>query len=73
MRVLFLSNVDAKLIQAFVTSLMQNPHQTYQELLRSLRLILHPRFTQKPQLGSSHHIVCLFEIDIFGMSRLIDC
>lgn len=38
---------------------MQNSHQTYQELLRSLRLILHPRFTQKPQLGSSHHIVRL--------------
>jgi hypothetical protein len=42
--------------QAFVTSLTQNSQQTYQELLRSLRLILHPRFTQKPQLSSSHHI-----------------
>jgi len=41
---------------AFITTLTNKPHQTYQELLRSIRLILHPRFSQKPQLGSSHHI-----------------
>lgn len=41
---------------AFVSSLTNQPNQTYQELLRSIRLILHPRFSQKPQLGSSHHI-----------------
>ncbi|GLB36836.1 putative caspase domain containing protein [Lyophyllum shimeji] len=41
---------------AFITSLTRNPKQTYQELLRSLRLILHPRFSQRPQLGSSHPI-----------------
>ncbi|PPQ70353.1 hypothetical protein CVT26_013787 [Gymnopilus dilepis] len=40
-----------------LTSVLANkPHQTYQELLRSIRLILHPRYSQKPQLGSSHHI-----------------
>ncbi|KAF8148640.1 caspase domain-containing protein [Crassisporium funariophilum] len=42
---------------AFITALDRKPVQTYQELLRSVRLILHPRFSQKPQLGSSHHIV----------------
>jgi len=41
---------------AFVTALTRQPKQTYQELLKSVRLILHPRFSQKPQLGSSHHI-----------------
>jgi hypothetical protein len=41
---------------AFITTLNQSPHQTYQELLRSLRLILNPRFSQRPQLGSAHHI-----------------
>lgn len=41
---------------AFITSLTNNHEQTYQELLRSIRLILHPRFSQKPQLGSSHPI-----------------
>ncbi|TFK33161.1 caspase domain-containing protein [Crucibulum laeve] len=41
---------------AFITALTRKPVQTYQELLRSIRLILHPRYSQKPQLGSSHHI-----------------
>ncbi|KAF6758921.1 Metacaspase-1A [Ephemerocybe angulata] len=41
---------------AFVSALTANPTQSYQELLRSVRLILHPRYSQKPQLGSSHHI-----------------
>ncbi|KJA15538.1 hypothetical protein HYPSUDRAFT_149011 [Hypholoma sublateritium FD-334 SS-4] len=33
------------------------PEQTYQEFLSSLRKILNPRYSQKPQLGSSHKIV----------------
>jgi len=41
---------------AFTRALTDNPKPTYQELLRAIRLILHPRFRQKPQLGSSHHI-----------------
>ncbi|SJL02290.1 related to Metacaspase-1 [Armillaria ostoyae] len=41
---------------AFVSSLRKNPEQSYQELLRSVRKILHPKYSQKPQLGSSHHI-----------------
>ncbi|KAJ6623271.1 caspase domain-containing protein [Mycena sp. CBHHK59/15] len=34
----------------------EHPHQSYQELLHNVRLILHPKFSQKPQLGSSHPI-----------------
>ncbi|KAF8186789.1 peptidase C14 [Pholiota molesta] len=41
---------------AFITALTNKPEQTYQELLSSLRKILHPRYSQKPQLGSSHKI-----------------
>ncbi|KAJ3501811.1 hypothetical protein NLJ89_g9170 [Agrocybe chaxingu] len=41
---------------AFIKALTDRPEQTYQQLLRSVRLILHPRYSQKPQLGSSHHI-----------------
>ncbi|KAI0643988.1 caspase domain-containing protein [Trametes meyenii] len=41
---------------AFMTSLHQNPNQTYQELLRSIRVILRKRYSQKPQLSSSHRI-----------------
>ncbi|KAK0461836.1 caspase domain-containing protein [Desarmillaria tabescens] len=41
---------------AFITSLRKNPEQSYQQLLRSIRTILHPKYSQKPQLGSSHHI-----------------
>ncbi|KAG7447456.1 uncharacterized protein BT62DRAFT_930467 [Guyanagaster necrorhizus] len=41
---------------AFVTSLRKTPEQSYQQLLRSIRKILHPKYSQKPQLGSSHHI-----------------
>ncbi|KAF9482964.1 hypothetical protein BDN70DRAFT_874375 [Pholiota conissans] len=41
---------------AFITALTNNPKQTYQEFLGSLRKILHPRYSQRPQLGSSHKI-----------------
>lgn len=41
---------------AFMEALKTRPNQSYQELLRAIRLILHPRYSQKPQLGSSHHI-----------------
>ncbi|PBK64313.1 hypothetical protein ARMSODRAFT_962150 [Armillaria solidipes] len=41
---------------AFISSLKKNPEQSYQQLLRSVREILHPKYSQKPQLGSSHHI-----------------
>ncbi|EJF61624.1 caspase domain-containing protein [Dichomitus squalens] len=41
---------------AFMASLKQNPSQTYQELLRSVRTILKKNYSQKPQLSSSHRI-----------------
>ena len=53
--------------QAFITTLNQSSHQTYQELLRSLRLILNPRFSQRPQLGSAHHIVRILPLSAFSI------
>lgn len=41
---------------AFIKSLTHNPRQSYQGLLQSVRAILHPQYSQKPQLGSSHRI-----------------
>ncbi|KAL1728382.1 caspase domain-containing protein [Schizophyllum commune] len=41
---------------AFISSLKANKNQSYQELLTSVRRILHPKYSQKPQLGSSHPI-----------------
>ncbi|CDO70340.1 hypothetical protein BN946_scf184872.g1 [Trametes cinnabarina] len=41
---------------AFISSLAQNPKQSYQDLLRSVRVILKKKYSQKPQLSSSHHI-----------------
>ncbi|OBZ87061.1 Metacaspase-1A [Choanephora cucurbitarum] len=39
---------------AFTTALRQNRHQTYLQLLNSVRLILKQRYNQRPQLSSSH-------------------
>ncbi|KAJ6628363.1 peptidase C14, caspase domain-containing protein [Mycena sp. CBHHK59/15] len=41
---------------AFVKAVEEHPHQSYQELLYNIRAILRPRFSQKPQLSSSHPI-----------------
>ncbi|KAI0746263.1 caspase domain-containing protein [Daedaleopsis nitida] len=41
---------------AFMSSLHNNPDQTYQELLRAIRVILKKKYSQKPQLSSSHRI-----------------
>ncbi|KIY73849.1 hypothetical protein CYLTODRAFT_416504 [Cylindrobasidium torrendii FP15055 ss-10] len=41
---------------AFITSLRSQPKQSYQELLNSVRKILYPKYSQKPQLASSHPI-----------------
>ncbi|KAI0696594.1 caspase domain-containing protein [Cytidiella melzeri] len=55
---------------AFITALLQTPHQTYQELLRSIRKILHDKYDQKPQMSTSHRIVrrqscvCVSETDL---------
>ncbi|THV08318.1 hypothetical protein K435DRAFT_7433 [Dendrothele bispora CBS 962.96] len=41
---------------AFIKSLKGNPNQSYQALLKDVREILYPKYTQKPQLGSSHQV-----------------
>ncbi|OJT03157.1 hypothetical protein TRAPUB_6264 [Trametes pubescens] len=40
----------------------ENPNQTYRELLRSIRVILKKKYSQKAQLSSSHHIVRVFSL-----------
>ncbi|PAV16416.1 peptidase C14 [Pyrrhoderma noxium] len=39
---------------AFISTLSQKPQQTYQELLVNIRAILSEKYSQKPQLSSSH-------------------
>jgi hypothetical protein len=39
---------------AFVTSLKKNPHQSYVQLLNSIRDELAAKYSQKPQLSCSH-------------------
>ncbi|EJD07118.1 metacaspase [Fomitiporia mediterranea MF3/22] len=39
---------------AFISCLDQQPQQTYQELLNNVRNILRSKYSQKPQLSSSH-------------------
>ncbi|KZO96575.1 peptidase C14 [Calocera viscosa TUFC12733] len=41
---------------AFIRALSQNPQQSYQGLLVSIRQILQTEYSQKPQLSSSHPI-----------------
>ncbi|KAG1784611.1 caspase domain-containing protein [Suillus plorans] len=39
---------------AFIKALKDNPQQSYQQLLNSIRVILRAKYSQKPQLSSSH-------------------
>jgi hypothetical protein len=39
---------------AFITALKKNPHQSYVQLLNSIRDELAAKYTQKPQLSCSH-------------------
>ncbi|KAG7089544.1 Ca(2+)-dependent cysteine protease [Marasmius oreades] len=41
---------------AFITTLSTNPQQSYMELLNNIRDILRSKYSQKPQLSSSHPI-----------------
>ncbi|KAJ7477357.1 caspase domain-containing protein [Mycena latifolia] len=41
---------------AFIKAVEMRPTQSYQEIMHEIRVILHPKFSQKPQLGSSHPI-----------------
>ncbi|CAE6471517.1 unnamed protein product, partial [Rhizoctonia solani] len=43
---------------AFMQTLREKPQQTYQELLNNIRDILRDKYSQKPQLSSSHPMVC---------------
>ena len=43
--------------QAFITVLSQNKNLSYQQLLNGIRDILKSKYSQKPQLASSHPIV----------------
>ncbi|KAJ7897632.1 peptidase C14, caspase domain-containing protein [Mycena olivaceomarginata] len=38
----------------FPSAIEAHPHQSYQEFLHNVRVLLHPKYSQKPQLGSSH-------------------
>ncbi|KAJ7602831.1 caspase domain-containing protein [Roridomyces roridus] len=42
---------------AFITAVEMHPNQSYQELMRNVHAILKTKFSQKPQLASSHPIV----------------
>lgn len=39
-----------------IATLRENPHQSYQELLNSVRDILRDKYSQRPQMSSSHPI-----------------
>lgn len=41
---------------AFLTALQRNPNPSYQELLVDIRRVLSSKYSQKPQLSSSHPI-----------------
>jgi len=41
---------------AFINALQKNPRQSYVQLLNSIRDELEGKYTQKPQLSSSHPI-----------------
>ncbi|KAJ6540419.1 peptidase C14, caspase domain-containing protein [Mycena capillaripes] len=41
---------------AFVKAIEAHPYQSYREFLHNVRVILYPKYSQKPQLGSSHPI-----------------
>ncbi|KDQ30223.1 hypothetical protein PLEOSDRAFT_1101227 [Pleurotus ostreatus PC15] len=41
---------------AFISVLRKNPRQSYQGLLTAVRSFLNEKYSQTPQLGSSHHI-----------------
>ncbi|KAJ6529206.1 caspase domain-containing protein [Mycena capillaripes] len=41
---------------AFIKAIEAHPQQSYREFLHNVRVILHPKYSQKPQLGSSHPI-----------------
>ncbi|PPR02667.1 hypothetical protein CVT24_002150 [Panaeolus cyanescens] len=47
-------NATGAMSFAFISALEANPQQSYQELLNNIREILRSKYSQKPQLSSSH-------------------
>ena len=41
---------------AFLTALTQNPNQDYASLLKNMRQLLRGRYTQLPQISTSHRV-----------------
>ncbi|KAG1047951.1 hypothetical protein G6F43_009630 [Rhizopus delemar] len=55
---------------AFTTTLRQNPNQSYQALLNSLREILRDNYSQRPQLSASHPIDVHLQFEfLFGKRK----
>ncbi|KAL6302949.1 peptidase C14, caspase domain-containing protein [Sparassis latifolia] len=52
--------------QAFTKALSSKQDQSYQELLRNIRAILNKKYSQKPQLSSSHRIACVLFLLLDG-------
>ncbi|KAI8376291.1 caspase domain-containing protein [Radiomyces spectabilis] len=48
--------VSSEIILSFLAALRENPHQSYQQLLNTIRDILRDKYSQRPQLSSSHPI-----------------
>ncbi|KAJ7889833.1 hypothetical protein B0H14DRAFT_3855595 [Mycena olivaceomarginata] len=46
--------------QAFIKAIEMHPNQSYQEILHNIRIILHPKFSQKPQQLASHRASLFF-------------
>lgn len=53
-RIVFFSTDVDPFAQAFISALNQNPQQSYQQLLVTIRDELKGKYSQKPQLSASH-------------------
>jgi len=51
---------------AFTSALRKNPHQSYIQLLNSIRSELEKKYTQKPQMSSSHPLGKSLPLSIIG-------
>lgn len=64
LEIINLSSADANIANqatgamsyAFISALKANPQQSYVQLLNSIRDVLEEKYTQLPQLSSSHPI-----------------
>ncbi|KAJ7721425.1 hypothetical protein B0H14DRAFT_3900597 [Mycena olivaceomarginata] len=55
---------------AFIKAIEMHPNQSYQEILHNIRIILHPKFSQKPQQLASHRASLFFHsLILFPSSR----